>query len=53
MSKHLSEQEIIRREKLTKIQEAGINPFPAPLYPVNAFSTDIKSKFYRRNKRQL
>jgi lysyl-tRNA synthetase class 2 len=50
MSKHLSEQEIIRREKLTKIQEAGINPFPAPLYPVNAFSTDIKANFTEETK---
>ncbi len=29
---HLSEQEIIRREKLEKIKELGINPYPAPLY---------------------
>lgn len=50
MSKHLSEQEIIRREKLSKIQEAGINPFPAPLYPVNSFSADIKANFTEETK---
>lgn len=42
---HLSEQELIRREKLTKLQEAGIDPFPAPLYPVTHYSTDIKEQF--------
>ena len=32
----LSEQERIRRESLAKLRELGINPYPAPLYPVNA-----------------
>ncbi len=50
MSKHLSEQEIIRRDKLSKIKEAGINPFPAALYSVNSFSTDIKENFTEENK---
>lgn len=49
MSKHLSEQEIIRRDKLSKIKEAGINPFPAALYSVNSFSTDIKENFTEEN----
>ncbi len=35
----LSEQEIIRREKLEKIRELGINPYPAALYPVNESSS--------------
>lgn len=50
MSQHLSEQEIIRREKLSKIKETGINPYPAPLYPVNAYSEDIKANFSEENK---
>jgi len=50
MSQHLSEQEIIRREKLAKIQEAGINPFPAPLYPVSHYSADIKAAFTEETK---
>lgn len=29
MSQYLSEQEIIRREKLAKLREAGIEPYPA------------------------
>ncbi|MFL9481912.1 lysine--tRNA ligase [Chitinophagaceae bacterium LWZ2-11] len=53
MSQHLSEQEIIRREKLQKIQDVGIDPFPAPLYPVNAFSTDIKQNYTEETKEEF
>lgn len=41
----LSEQEIIRREKLTKLKELGINPYPALLYPVNTTSKDILTHY--------
>jgi len=41
----LSEQEQVRREKLAKLRELGIDPYPAPLYPVNTLSADIKSNF--------
>ena len=41
----LSEQEIIRREKLKELQQLGIDPYPAPLYPVNTSSTYIKENF--------
>ncbi len=50
MSQHLSEQEIIRREKLAKLQAAGIDPFPAPLYPVTHYSTDIKQQYTEETK---
>ena len=50
---HLSEQEIIRREKLVKLKEAGIDPFPAPLYPVTHFSTDIKDHYTEETKEQF
>ena len=40
-----SEQEIIRRENLQKIIDAGINPFPAEMYQVNATSEEIKTNF--------
>jgi lysyl-tRNA synthetase, class II len=53
MSQHLSEQEIIRREKLQKIIEAGVEPFPAALYPVSHFSVDIKKQFTEENKEQF
>ncbi len=41
----LSEQETIRREKLTKLREMGIDPYPAALYPVNATSKSIKKDY--------
>jgi len=45
MSQHLSEQEIIRREKLAQLRTHGIDPYPAPLYPVSHFSASIKAGF--------
>ena len=50
MSQHLSEQEIIRREKLNSIREMGINPYPADLFPVDSTAQDIKDK-YEEGKR--
>ncbi|MGI9547148.1 MAG: lysine--tRNA ligase [Flavobacteriaceae bacterium] len=41
----LSEQEVIRREKLAKLRELGINPFPAAEFPVDSTSATIKSNF--------
>ncbi|MCY7421958.1 MAG: lysine--tRNA ligase [Chitinophagaceae bacterium] len=45
MSQHLSEQEQIRRDKLTELQKLGIDPFPAPLYPVSITSATIKETY--------
>ena len=52
MSQTLSEQEIIRREKLAHLEAAGINPYPAPLYPVSHYSNDIKENYTEENKEQ-
>lgn len=41
----LSEQEIIRRQSLNELRQFGIDPYPAPLYEVNAYSSDIKDQF--------
>ena len=41
----LSDQEIQRREKLNRLRDLGINPYPADLFPVTDYSTDIKKKF--------
>jgi lysyl-tRNA synthetase class 2 len=41
----LSEQELVRREKLEKLRGLGINPYPADLYPVKELSTEIKAQF--------
>lgn len=46
----LSEQEIVRREKLTKLREMGINPYPAALYPIDATSKSIKNDFEEGKK---
>ena len=50
MQGQLSEQEIVRREKLTKLREMGIDPYPAALYPVDATSKSIKSDFSEGKK---
>jgi lysyl-tRNA synthetase, class II len=41
----LSEQELVRREKLTKLRELGINPYPANLYLVDHTSKQVKEEF--------
>ncbi|MDR3267322.1 MAG: lysine--tRNA ligase [Tannerella sp.] len=41
----LSEQEIIRRNSLEQMRNAGINPYPAAEYPVNAYSEEIRENF--------
>ena len=53
MSHSLSEQEIIRREKLQALEAAGINPYPAPLYPVSHYSKDIKDNYTEETKEQF
>jgi lysyl-tRNA synthetase, class II len=46
----LSEQEIIRREKLIALRELGINPYPAALFPVDNTSKQIKENFEEGKK---
>jgi len=46
----LSEQELVRREKLAKLRDLGINPYPADLYPVNHLSYQIKHDFEEGKK---
>ena len=46
----LSEQELVRREKLSKLRQLGINPYPADLFPVNHSSKDIKKNFEEGKK---
>ena len=41
----LSEQEVVRRDKLAKLRDLGINPYPADLFPVDANSKGIKEDF--------
>lgn len=44
-SQNLSEQEIFRRQSLEELRKLGIEPYPAPLYPVNAFAAEVKEGF--------
>ncbi len=50
---HLSEQELLRREKLAELIMMGIEPYPAPLFPVNNYSTSIKENFTPETKEQF
>ncbi len=46
----LSEQEIIRREKLDALRALGINPYPANLFPVTHTSKQVKESFEEGKK---
>lgn len=49
----LSEQEIFRRNSLEELKQFGIDPYPAALYNVNAYSTDIKNEFTDDGEKRL
>ena len=46
----LSEQELVRREKLTQLRNLGIDPYPPELYPVDHTSASIKEDFTENKK---
>ena len=52
-TQHLSEQEVIRREKLTELTKLGIDAYPAALYPVNTTSVYIKENFKGEENKEL
>ena len=39
----LTEQEIVRRENLQKIRDLGVEPFPAPTFPVTHLAAEINA----------
>lgn len=41
----MTEQELLRRESLAKLREMGIEPYPAEMYEVTAFATDIVENY--------
>ena len=41
----LSEQELVRREKLTKLRALGIDPYPAAAFDVSHYATAVSEKF--------
>jgi lysyl-tRNA synthetase class 2 len=49
MSK-LSEQELIRREKLEELKKLGVNPYPASLFPVDFYSNYLPEKYQEGKK---
>ena len=52
-TQHLSEQEVIRREKLAELTKLGIDAYPAALYPVNTTSVYIKENFKGEENKEL
>ena len=50
---HLSEQEIIRREKLEELKQLGVEPYPAALFPVSHYSADILKQFTEEKKEEF
>ena len=46
----LSEQELVRRDKLKELLELGIDPYPAPLYEITHTARDIKENYSEENK---
>lgn len=46
----LSEQELIRREKLVQLRAMNINPYPADLFPVNHTTKQLKEQFAEGKK---
>jgi lysyl-tRNA synthetase class 2 len=53
MSHLLSEQELIRREKLQQLLDLGIDPFPAPTFPVSHTAKAIKENYTEEHKEQF
>lgn len=45
----LSEQEVIRREKLKEFEKLGVNAYPAAEYPVNATAKEILEQYPKDN----
>ena len=41
----LSEQELVRREKLDGLRKLGINPYPASQFPVNFYAKDLTDSY--------
>lgn len=49
MSIELSEQEVLRRQAAEEMRRLGIDPYPAPLFEVNAKTTEILEEFPKDN----
>jgi lysyl-tRNA synthetase, class II len=49
----LSEQEIVRREKLKELEALGIDPYPAPLFEITHTATQIKEEYTEEKKEEF
>lgn len=49
MAAHLSEQELIRREKLAQLTALGIDAYPAAAYPVTHYSETARKQYTEGN----
>jgi len=52
MHSTLSEQELVRRDKLRELVEMGIDPYPAPLYEITHTAKDIKDNYSEATNEQ-
>jgi lysyl-tRNA synthetase class 2 len=52
-SANLSEQELVRREKMAEMIRVGIDPYPAALFPVNTYSAIIKNSYTDETKEKF
>jgi len=48
-----SEQELLRREKLNELRKLGVDPYPAPLFPITHYSEEVKAGFTEATKDQF
>ncbi|WP_276134666.1 lysine--tRNA ligase [Polluticoccus soli] len=53
MQATLSEQEVVRREKLRELQDLGIDPYPAPLFEVTHTASQIKETYTEEKKEEF
>ncbi len=53
MQATLSEQEIVRREKLKELEALGINPYPAPLFEITHTAKQIKDEYSEEKQEQF
>jgi lysyl-tRNA synthetase class 2 len=53
MSQHLSEQELVRRQKLEKITKLGIDAYPAPTVELTHYSHALKSAYLANKEAKI
>lgn len=53
MQSTLSEQELVRREKLKELTALGIDPYPAPLFEITHTAKEIKEQYTEETKDQF